>query len=884
MKHYIEVLASLDKNSVIVTPNRRLAMSLQALYQQQKVAQGLACWETPVILPINTWIDELWSVHARTSFENLPHILNPAQEQQLWESILKNSSYHDYFLQISETSRLVKSARGLLKQWLITPDHPLFASADDYAALQQWIALFEKTCADNNWIDQSCLPDLVRGQIDKGKIITPLVIYYAGFTDLSPQLNALFASAENQGSELKCVIPIELARNIFRTDTIDSDDEIRLCAQWAKEQYDLNPEQTIGCVIPTLDKKRDRVIQLFSEAFTSQDHFNISAGQPLSHYPVIHAALELLSLHKKQISSESLFFILTTPFIGGAEKERIKRTQFDNRMRAKNFNSIELAPQLVKNEDNKTINLARSCPVLAKRITDFKALLEDGVQAATYAHWAHLFNRLLTTLGWPGERILNSEEYQVVDEWLKLLHEVTTLDLTVAPVTLYEALETLKEIAASKPFQPKSPTANIQVLGVLEAAGLYFEKLWVSGMDDNSWPSQPKPNPFIPKKLQRELKMPHASAERELQYCQSMTKQFQHSADTVIFSYARTQDENTVQASPLIRHITAIKAEDLLPARPPSFSEKIFRLRSIEQLVDNKGPAHLPDESATGGVEIIKNQALCPFKAFAENRLGARELESPLPGLRPKERGTIIHQIMEKFWDEIKSSENLIKTADSDLHALLEVIIGRALQDHAHAQQKQSSYLALEKHRLHKLVFEWISIEKQRDSFMVLSSEKSAEVQLGNLKFNVRIDRIDELSNGRKLIIDYKTGTNMKAGDWFGDRPSEPQLPLYAQLDSANTAGIAFAQVAAGDSRFIGVCQYPLEIKGITPTEESNSAGKLTWHDVTQNWYKVLNKLGDDFYQGIAIVDPKDKKNTCNRCRLQPLCRINEHGGFIHDE
>jgi len=46
----------------------------------------------------------------------------------------------------------------------------------------------------------------------------------------------------------------------------------------------------------------------------------------------------------------------------------------------------------------------------------------------------------------------------------------------------------------------------------------------------------------------------------------------------------------------------------------------------------------------------------------------------------------------------------------------------------------------------------------------------------------------------------------------------------------------------------------------------------------------VLNKLGDDFYEGIAIVDPKDKDKTCTRCRLESLCRINENGGFTYDE
>ena len=884
MNDYIDVLQSLPKDSVIVTPNRRLAVALHALYQQCRLEAGDACWQTPSILPINVWIDELWSGYARQTLQTLPHVLNAAQEQQLWESILSQSAYQDSLLQVSETSRLVKSARGLLKQWLMTTDHPLFETADDYAACKHWIKAFEATCENKRWTDTACLPDLVREQIEAGNISAPAIIYDAGFTSLSPQLTALFTAAATRGSKRHSIAANLSADTIHRTSAADHDDELRLCAQWAKMRYEENTSQSIACVIPLLDKNRDRVMQLFTEIFGNRELFNLSAGQPLAQYPVIRTALELLSLYKKQISSEALFLLLSTPFISGGETERIKRSQLDGRMRAKNFSSIDLHKQLEKDENTKSVNLARSCPILAKSVRAFKAILEDAEQTASYSYWAENFNQLLTALGWPGERVLNSEEYQVVTEWLKLLHDLTTLDITVPAVSFYQALQALTQMATGKPFQPQSPPATVQILGVLEASGLCFDHLWVAGMDDNSWPAQPKPNPFIPKKLQRELKMPHASAERELEYCQTMTQQFQSSAHHIIFSYARTQDENLVQPSPLIRTVTEIGADTLLPQHSPAVSEKIFQHKSMQQFIDDTAPAQQAGDIVTGGVEIIKNQALCPFKAFAECRLFARELESPLPGLRPKERGTIVHHIMEKIWVAVKDSEQLHAMSDNDLHALLEVIIHDAVLEHARALQHQNSYLALEKKRLHKLIFEWLNTEKQRGSFTVLNSEKSSEIQISKLKFNVRIDRIDALPDGKKLIIDYKTGTNLSVSDWFGDRPEEPQLPLYAQLDSTQTAGIAFAQIATGDACFKGVSQYTLDIKGIKPSDELRSADNQNWLTVTQQWQNVLSKLADDFYDGKACVDPKDQHATCQWCALKPLCRIQEYGGYSNDE
>lgn len=866
-----------SQGDIIITPNRRLAHFLQQRYTQKQIDSGKTCWETPTILPVNVWIDLLWQQHTQQSFETLPHVLNQAQELLLWETVLAESAYHDHFLQITETARLVKSARGLLKQWRVSTSHPLFTTADDYAALVCWIEKFEQVCQEHNWIDAASLPDFIATELQNGNITAPTKIYHTGFAELSPQLTALLAICPS----VEALSIQQSATKTVRVTTSDPDEELRLCANWAKGLHEQYPEHTIACVLPLLDKRRNRVVQIFNEVFSDHEAFNISAGQPLSHYPIVHAALELLMLYKNQINAESLFFILATPFIGGAESERMARCQFDSRLRSKNFSIINLAQQL--HGESSGTSLSKSCPQLAKRIKKFKELLSTSPTEASYAHWAQLFNALLSALGWPGERIINSEEYQVVEEWLRLLQAITTLDVTSPPVRFDQALRVLMQEAATKPFQPQSPNTNVQVLGILEAAGLSFDHVWVSGLDDSCWPAQPKPNPFIPKRLQRDLKMPHASAERELEYCEAMTRQFMTSAADIVFSYAKTQDDTLMQPSPLIRSLPEVDAHQVVPQFKQPDSELIYQQRDLEKIMDETAPAMQSGEVAAGGVEIIKNQALCPFKAFAECRLMAREIENPLPGLRSKERGTIVHVIMEKCWKHLQSSERLQNIDEAELGALLDEIIAQALLEHAPAQTHQNSYLVLEKIRLKKLTLDWLQVEKERAPFIVTSSEKEEKIQLNQLSISMRIDRIDQLESGKHLIIDYKTGANKETKSWLGDRPEEPQLPLYAQLDSTCTAGIAFAQVAAGKHSFKGISQYPLDIKGIAVAEEMRATDKKDWPTLTAEWRSVLTKLGDDFYHGKAEVDPKEK-TTCQYCGLKPLCRIHQDGGIQDDE
>ena len=61
----------------------------------------------------------------------------------------------------------------------------------------------------------------------------------------------------------------------------------------------------------------------------------------------------------------------------------------------------------------------------------------------------------------------------------------------------------VKRLAAQTLFQPEAPDVPIQVLGVLESAGLEFDHLWVMGLTDEAWPIPARPNPFIPVALQR---------------------------------------------------------------------------------------------------------------------------------------------------------------------------------------------------------------------------------------------------------------------------------------------------------------------------------------------------------------------------------------------
>jgi hypothetical protein len=136
------------------------------------------------------------------------------------------------------------------------------------------------------------------------------------------------------------------------------------------------------------------------------------------------------------------------------------------------------------------------------------------------------------------------------------------------------------------------------------------------------------------------------------------------------------------------------------------------------------------------------------------------------------------------------------------------------------------------------------------------------------LEFAVRIDRVDRLADGARVLIDYKTG--LATPDWRGERPDNPQLPIYALLHPERLAAVAYGRVNAGDSGFVAESERPglFKPRGLkTPLEGMPSLAALI-----EVWSRRIENIAADFAAGRAAVAPTLR--ACKTCRLHGLCRV----------
>lgn len=868
---------------ITLTPNRRLAATLSKQFQQEQLAAQQKCWHTPLILPFSSWLEKLWHEYTIKKIATHPRLLTPAQTLIVFEEIIADSRESLHLIQRSETAELAKSAWGLLKQYNLALTHPKLDSTEDSTVFLSWAKAFQTYCDKNNCLDQHALTDLLTKKIADYEIgVTDSITLY-GFTEISPQQQRLLSYAEKQGATITHQHTDMMAEVIERTEFPDTETEIRTMAQAAKIYYDQNPTAKIGCVVPNLEDKREMMLRIFSEVLTPTGFytarsltlpFNISAGKNLASYPVIRTALTLLSLQHATLTLEKFSSLLHSPFLGEAEQETFQRANFSDQLYRANMATLSLKNILALHAEP---NLNTSCPKLAAR---FKLLLEKtppSSQTHTMSEWVDHFVTWLTLLGWPGERSTNSEEHQTIKRWLELLNQFKQLDSLLPPQPKDIALRYLHQITKNDVFQPESPETPIQILGMLEAAELRFDYLWVMGLDDTTWPPTPAPNPFVPLHLQKNLNMPHASHNRELQFCEAITEQLKKSANTIIFSSALQNDTTELRPSALIENIPVSEINVLFTpdknTRPAHF---IFAHQQIEKIIDTLATPITQPEKIAGGVKIFELQAACPFKAFAEIRLRAKPTESLTLGLRAMDKGIIIHEILEIFWQAVKNSKTLKNQSDDATQSLIKKSIATALKKYAKQQPDNKRYLALEAIRLQSLISEWIEMEKLRPDFSVIAFEQTCSITIGKIPVTVRIDRIDEIAQYGKLIIDYKTGKDIDIKNCFGDRLDASQLPLYCLIDPDQTIGIAYAKIHPEKMQLTGVSQFNLEIANIKAIAEVSYTDATVWSEQLQQWEKNLTTLSQHFCAGQAAPDPKDAINTCKHCQLKPFCRIHE--------
>lgn len=876
----------LTNETLILTPNSRTQKAIVAGYVQS-LNEGDVVY-APNVKSFSQWQTEIWQ---ELSFIcPLPKIIDPLVLKTWLKELIAKEENWQLTNELGVAQKVLEGYR-ILKQWNLDLSHlelPDFVSSltVENQYFKQWIFSLESFFDKNNFIANFCVGNYLVTQINTIVNFFPKEILLVGFNQWIPCEKKLIDCAIENGTKVNTYYPQRSLQNAKRIELNNFKGELEFAAKKAFQLTGQNPRASIGIVVHQLANEINQVHDVFSQQFQPEEqypwqtiektHYNVSAGQALSELPLVNAALKILQFKSNGFDLETLQFLKNSPFIDWQDNKN-EICHFIHEQCLLGYANYSLDWLMTKIEE---ANNTQKLQLLFQRL---QALKNRPFHSRPMNAWIKFWQSELQQWGvskqQSQEQQFNDIELKILSEFDVALDKSAALGDVISQCSQQQAKEFLLQVLKQQSFQMPSDRTNVHVLGILEATGLEFDNLILVGFDRKNWPQKAKLNPFLPVTLQQKYDMPGSSAEKEYEYTHDLSQSLLNSANNLWITQSLQNDELSGE-SLLFSHI---------PLANYSSEKAIQKVLNSDYKWITDETIDISDTQITGGAYLLSQYAACPFKAMSHFQFKVRPNQVLKKGIDPRTRGSWLHKALELFWQEIQTQKKLLQLSENEISNIVQEKVEQAKEKYTNQLYANTAraVVNLEHEKIHRLIIEWLNIEKKREDFSVYDVEVEKKLSLGNLSFSFYIDRIDVDEKNNIMIIDYKTGsTDYKK--WLGKRPEESQMPAYAlSCYDRKIASLTYATLKTGEVSQKGIWfdnDNPTNNQFLELSEDKIKDGKRyieklvdLKHSLTEQWKDNLQNLAYHIEQGDMPVSPKHVINTCKFCDYADFCRINEN-------
>jgi ATP-dependent helicase/nuclease subunit B len=416
---------------------------------------------------------------------------------------------------------------------------------------------------------------------------------------------------------------------------------------------------------------------------------------------------------------------------------------------------------------------------LIERANDWRAPLASG---RSLARWQPALRELLEATGAWASLTCDPAGTQVLEALGlddALLAEWSALPQAQRRLSLGEFTSWCNEVLESGTFVPPAPAqAQVVVLPLHQLLARPFEAVVVAGCDEQRLPASPEPPGQWTAAQRQALGLPTREAlEREQRAAWDHLLR-QPRIDLLW----RRSDEGgePLLPSPLVQLLQAQAGEAPEDPREP---------RAVPpQPVPRPLPtcAALPVEALSASA--YEDLRRCPYRFFALRQLGLQEASEIDVEVDKRDFGTWLHQVLRDFHRALQEQPEADRTAlldrcAADATAALGLPEGEFLPFSAAWPQLREGYLA------------WLREHEAAEGARFESAEEQRETPLGEVRLIGRLDRVDRLPDGRRLVIDYKTEGLGTTQDRVRLPFEDTQLAFYAALLDDDTLRAAYVNI-----------------------------------------------------------------------------------------
>jgi ATP-dependent helicase/nuclease subunit B len=873
--------AVLERGGTVVVPSRQRAHALGLAHAAAQLADGKRVWTSPDSLPLEGWLMREVERYAANTDDgrSVPRLLAAAEEWLLWRQCTAEATGDLDLVNRASLAESLRRASGLAAGLRI--DLQAFrGSAGTEADLLTTV---------HRGVMQRCA-GLGAAPVSAALSSLPCVgderpVVLAGFLRPSPLLQSIAAARAQRGFETS-------AAPAMHADTLapprleipaDEPEELERIAQWCQQRLSAQADARLLILLPGSAGRRERLATLIRQAVDPRleggSLLGLEGGQPLASLGLVaHALGSLALLAGEAVGIETLLEWLRAPW--WLEPGPAERAGLDLWLRERGRLRLDLASFLAA---LRRAPAAIRAPAMALVSRLEQAAGSVGTSLGNPREWSERFAAALEILGWPGERTRDSAEQQTLARFHELLEELGQLTATARMLPLDIAVQWLTERASLTPYRPSDDDAAVTISPTYMDPVVRYDGVWVAGLNADSFPQPVAPDPFLPLPAQIAARSPAATAAGRLEEARALVAAWRAAGEELVLSAPARAADIELLPSPLLEEwrtaaplISKARAPIWLPAR-------LHRPGLLTEWRDDVGVAWSPQLPLPSGTRSLELQNQCPFRAYAELRLGSQELGVPEPGIAPDARGKLLHEALQQLWDRLGDSRALLALSPPALDELAGQCVEDAAARLAAAGEDAipRPALARECRRTSRLIAKLLDIERGRAPFRVLHTEYASRLRLAGQELRLRIDRLDALESGGLAILDYKSGRRVSA-DWYGDRPSHPQLLAYLAAVGEEVVAMATVNVTAREVRFDGIAASEELLPKVAAVKAVAGGSQDAWPSRVQQWHGLVERLAGAFATGQAAVDPKPQ--ACDCCHVASVCRVGDSLIAVDDE
>ena len=397
-------------------------------------------------------------------------------------------------------------------------------------------------------------------------------------------------------------------------------------------------------------------------------------------------------------------------------------------------------------------------------------------------------------------------------------------------------------LEATPYLPPPDPGAQVVLMPLARAFGRPFGQVVVPGADALHLGAIETPPSLIPHALAAALGLDDAERRRARQrLALSQLLRARH----VTLLRRRRDDDEPLADSPDVEWLCLARARAGAPPWPARLWQAPVQAVPATPVARPQptAPQDLPTEMSATQVQALRD---CPYRFFARSVLRLSEDDELDVALAKRDFGTWLHAVLHHF----HSQRDFAAPPLTQLQAAADFVMheqgldaGELLPFRASFEHVAPAYL------------QWLARREAQGWFWSdgESDYRSTPPELHGLTLRGRIDRLDHGPDGRRQLIDYKTGAATALRQKAKQPLDDVQLTFYGALLQAD-ADFAAAYLALDGA------DAPLEI----PQADVQAAAE-----------ELLQGLGDEWQrlQEGAALPALGESPTCDHCEARGLCR-----------